>query len=414
MKFETMKIEDGLSEDFLYATYYMKSDKEPDLYEWVKLVAADQSAGTWTHIEGETPEVVEKYGAKVVGIYPMAEERSVVARIAFPIANFPSYLPMIMSTVAGNVLGQDGIRLMDIDFPEKVLKELPGPLMGMQGIRDLLNIPERPLVGAILKPCIGVLPEVSAKGALDAAKGGADVIKDDELQSYPDYSPMEERTKAVMAALKAEGLDKKCLYSVNITGENLLDRCKRAIEAGANSVMVNYQAIGWGATEDFIRALKRENIVIPVFGHCAGMGAYYRSATNGINTSLGCGKLARLVGMDMPLVYPDSGRFGLSTNEFVETHAQCIAPMKNIKPCCMTVAGGVQAGAVEYFMDLLGKDCMLMAGGGIYGHPMGAVAGAKSIHDAIEAVNSGESIMEAAKSSEALAKAIEVWGTKGH
>lgn len=103
-------------------------------------------------MEGETPEVVEKYGAKVIGIYPMAGERAVVARIAFPTRNFPAYLPMIMSTVAGNVLGQDGIRLVDIDFPESVLKELPGPMMGIDGIRKLLNVYNRPLVGAILKP----------------------------------------------------------------------------------------------------------------------------------------------------------------------------------------------------------------------------------------------------------------------
>ena len=355
----------------------MKSDVEPDLYDWVKLVAADQTAGTWTHVEGETPEVVEKYGAKVIGIYPMAGERAVVARIAFPTRNFPAYLPMIMSTVAGNVLGQDGIRLVDIDFPDSVLKD------------------------------------VSAAGALKAAMGGADVIKDDELQSYPEYSPMEKRVRAVMDLLRANGKDKACLYAVNITGENLFDRARRAIDAGANSLMVNYQSMGWGAVEDFIRAMKRENLIYPIFGHCAGMGAYYRSATNGIATALSCGKLARIVGMDMPLVYPDSGRFGISTNELVETHAQCIAPMKNIKSCFMTVAGGVHAGAIEYLMNLLGNDCMLMAGGGIYGHPMGAEAGAKSILDAMEAYGKGQKVQDAALNSPELAAAVEKWGTHG-
>lgn len=414
MKFETMKLPESVNEDFLIAAYYMKSDKEPDIYDWVKLVAADQSAGTWTHVEGETPEVIEKYGGKVIGIYPMAEEKACIARIAFPTSNFPSYLPMILSTVAGNVLGQYGIKLVDIEFPEKVLKELPGPLMGVEGIRELLKVPERPLVGAILKPCIGVPPEVSANGARQAALGGADVIKDDELLSYPEYSPMEKRVAAVMGQIKSVGKEKSCLYAVNITGENLFERAKRAIDAGANALMVNYQAMGWGAVEDFIRAMKRENLIYPIFGHCAGMGAYYRSKTNGISTALSLGKLARLVGMDMPLVYPDSGRFGLSTNEFVETHAQCIAPMKNIKRSFMTVAGGVQPGAIEYLMDLLGNDCILMAGGGIYGHPMGAEAGAKAILNAIESKMAGKSILEAAEDSPELAAAIKIWGTKGH
>lgn len=409
MKFETMVLPEGIKKDYLIATYYMSTQTEPDLYEWVKLVAADQSAGTWTHVEGETPEVIEKHGAKVISIIPMVGENSCVARIAFPIRNFPLYLPMILSTVAGNVLGQDGIRLVDIEFPEPVLNALPGPLMGVDGIRELLGVKNRPLVGAILKPCIGVAPEVSAEGALKAALGGADVIKDDELQSDPDYSPMLVRLKAIMDALKANGKEKESLFAINITGENVKDRAMAAIDAGANALMVNYQALGWGATEDLIRELKRQNIQIPVFGHCAGMGAYYRSKTNGISTALGVGKLARLVGMDMPLVYPDSGRFGITQNELVETHVACTASMGGIKRAFTTVAGGVHPGTIEYLMNLLGNDTILMAGGGIYGHPMGGEAGAKAILQAIEAVMKEESVADAAKNYEELDAALKFW-----
>lgn len=46
MKFETMRVAESIGDDYLVATYYMKSDVEPDLYDWVKLVAADQTAGT--------------------------------------------------------------------------------------------------------------------------------------------------------------------------------------------------------------------------------------------------------------------------------------------------------------------------------------------------------------------------------
>mgnify|MGYP001194431918 CR=1 FL=1 len=412
MKFETMTVPEAVQDDYLVATYYMKSDTEPDLYDWVKLVAADQSAGTWTHIEGETPEMIEKYGAKVIGIYPMAGERAVVARIAFPTANFPAYTPMIMSTVAGNVLGQDGIRLVDIDFPKSFLDELPGPIFGMDGLRAMLGVKDRPLLGAILKPCVGVAPDASAKGAVDAAEGGAEVIKDDELMSYPDYSPMLDRLKAVMAGLKAVGREKSTLYAVNITGPNLIDRASRAIEAGANSIMVNFQAVGWAASEDLVRYLREQNVKVPIFGHSAGMGAYYRAPGAGISTALCCGKLARIIGMDMPLVYPDSGRFGISTNEMVETHRACIGKMGPIKPACMTLAGGVRAGTIDYLMGILGNDDMLMAGGGIYGHPDGATAGAKSILQAMEAVQKGVSAWDAAEDNKELARSLEFWDKK--
>lgn len=409
MKFETLTIPEQIDENYLLATYYMKSDDEPDLYEWVKLVAADQSAGTWTHVEGETPEVIETYGAKVIGIYKMAAERACVARIAFPISNFPINLPMIMSTIAGNVLGQGGIRLVDIQLPEKVSSQFTGPILGTEGIRRILNVYDRPIVGAILKPCIGVEPDVSANGALKAALGGAEVIKDDELLSDPDYSPMIKRVATVMEYLKDAGKDKSVLYAVNITGLDLLDRAKRAIEAGANAIMVNYQALGWGMVEHLVRTLQAEEISIPIFGHCAGVGAYYRSKTNGISTSLALGKLPRLIGMDMPLVYPDSGRFGISTDEMIETHSMIIAPLGKVKPALTTIAGGVHPGTIEYLMKTLGNDTILMAGGGIYGHPMGPQAGAKAILQAIEAVNEGSTVEDAAEHSIELDTALKFW-----
>lgn len=411
MKFETLSLSETIQEEALIATYYLQSESEPDLYDWVKLVAADQSAGTWTHVEGETPEVIEKYGAKVIGIYPMVQERACVARIAFPLSNFPFYMPIILSTVAGNVLGQAGIRLLDIEFPPSVLAELSGPLLGIEGIRKQLGVWGRPLVGAILKPCIGVPPEVSASGAAKAAQGGVDVIKDDELLSDPAYSPMLKRLQAVMQCLRDIGKENSVLYAVNITGENVFDRARRAIDAGANAVMVNYQALGWGAVEDLVRRLKREKLSISIFGHCAGMGAYYRSHTNGISTALCLGKLPRLIGIDMALVYPDSGRFGIETNELVETHSALTSPLGNIKPAFTTVAGGIHPGTVETLINLLGHDTLLMAGGGIYGHPMGPTAGAIAIRQAIEAAMAGVSVKESAGSCAELAAALNYWGS---
>ena len=213
-----------------------------------------------------------------------------------------------------------------------------------------------------------------------------------------------------MKYLRDIGKDRSVLYAVNITGEGILDRAKRAIDAGANAIMVNYQALGWGVVEDMVRALKGENITIPIFGHCAGMGAYYRSASNGISTALSLGKLPRLIGMDMSLVYPDSGRFGITTNELVEAHNMLTSPLNKLKRSFTTVAGGVHPGTIEYLMNLLGNETILMAGGGIYGHPMGPTAGARAILQAIEAVQAGSTVAEAAKSNEELDAALRYWG----
>jgi 2,3-diketo-5-methylthiopentyl-1-phosphate enolase len=136
LKIENMTLPEAIGNDYLIATYYLNSEAVPDLYDWVSLIASDQSAGTWTHVEGETPEVIAKYGAKTIGIYPMASENACLARIAFPTANFPAYVPMIMSTVAGNVLGQEGVKIVDIEISAPVLRQLPGPSVGMQGYEN--------------------------------------------------------------------------------------------------------------------------------------------------------------------------------------------------------------------------------------------------------------------------------------
>ena len=399
--------------DYLVATYYLETrDMNGDLYEYAKNIALDQSAGTWTEVSGETSEMMEKYGAKVVGVYETSTEdtNSCIAQIAYPKINFPPEIPMILTTIIGNVAAQKGVKLLDVDIPDSFLEEMPGPILGVKGIRELLDAPERPLIGAILKPCIGVEPEVSAEGAAAAAAGGVDVIKDDELLSEPEYSPMVKRVSTVMKYIKDLNMDKTVLYTVNITGKNLLDRAERAIEAGANALMVNHFTLGWGIVEDLIQSLRNKGYKVPVLGHLAGAGAIYSSKTSGISASLICGKLPRLLGLDMSLVYPNQGRFGFSTNELIKIQSALTSEYKDVTKSLPMVAGGLHPGKVPYLVNLLGNDILLQAGGGIYGHPKDATAGAKAMLQASFAVQQGKSLESAAAENKELEQAINHWG----
>ena len=66
----------------------------------------------------------------------------------------------------------------------------------------MLGVQDRPLLNNMIKPCIGLTPERTAELAYEAAVGGVDVIKDDELICDPPFCRLEERVKAVMEALK--------------------------------------------------------------------------------------------------------------------------------------------------------------------------------------------------------------------
>jgi 2,3-diketo-5-methylthiopentyl-1-phosphate enolase len=134
------------------------------------------------------------------------------------------------------------------------------------------------------------------------------------------------------------------------------------------------------------------------------------SKNSGISASLICGKLPRLLGLDMSLVYPNQGRFGFSTNELIKIHSALTGDFKDVTKSLPMVAGGLHPGKVPYLVDLLGNDILLQAGGGIYGHPRDATAGAKAMLQASKAVQEGKSLEDAAKENKELEEAINHWG----
>ena len=153
--------------------------------------------------------------------------------------NFGPQIPMLLSTVIGNISMSGKLKLLDLQFPKNFLESFQGPRFGTQGIRDLLGVPERPLLNNMIKPCTGYTPEVGAKLFADALRGGVDIVKDDELIADPPFCPMEERIKLYMAEAKRhyERTGSKVLYTVNITdrADKIKDNAKRALDAGANA-----------------------------------------------------------------------------------------------------------------------------------------------------------------------------------
>ena len=80
-------------------------------------------------------------------------------------------MPNILSSVAGNVFGLKALknlRLLDIQMPKDLIKSFKGPMYGIAGIRKLLKVPERPLVGTIIKPKLGLKTKDHAQVAYEA------------------------------------------------------------------------------------------------------------------------------------------------------------------------------------------------------------------------------------------------------
>jgi 2,3-diketo-5-methylthiopentyl-1-phosphate enolase len=363
----------------------------------------------------------ERCVGRVVGVYEApayqieipkdVDERHFILHIAYPWENFGAHFSTMLSTVAGNISSSGKVKLLDLEFPKAFLKQFKGPKFGIEGIRGILGVYNRPLLNNVIKPSTGLDPEATAKMAYKAALAGVDIIKDDEKISDPPYCPLIDRVRAVMSAIKRADEEKgeKTLYAFNVTSrtDRLRDNAYRAIEAGARCLMVNYFTIGldaaWMLAED-------KNITVPILAHSDFTGAVYESPWSGISTPLIGGKLPRLAGLDMIVTLSPYGSFPMLLGTFYNTGIQMRAPMHDIKPVFQMPGGGTTQGHVEDIIKKFGNDVVIVAGGAIHSHPMGPESGAKAFRQAIDSVVAGQSLADAGKQYKELGMALDLWG----
>ena len=416
------QIPEGIDhERFIIATYYCASKATTNMVKFAAALAIEQTCGTWLKVPGETPEVRERAIGRLVGVYEApayqigipadVTERHFIIRIAYPWANFGPQFSMMLSTVLGNISSSGKVKLLDLEFPQSFLKNFKGPKFGVQGIRELLGVFDRPLLNNMIKPCIGLDPQKTAELAYEAAVGGVDIIKDDELVCDPSFCPLVDRVKAVMEALQKadEVKGEKTLYAFNITGplDLMRERAHAAIDAGANALMINYATVGL----DNARAIAEDpEINVPLLAHSDYTGATYESEWSGMAATLIGAKLPRLAGLDMVISLTPYGKFPMMMDTFINAGLQMLAPFGHIKPIFPMPGGGTTQGHIEDIMKKFGNDVMIAAGGAIHGHPMGPAAGARAFRQGIDAVMAGKSLVEAAKDCPELAAALNAWG----
>ena len=154
-------------ENHQVATYLLHTDTE-DILKLAAMMAAEQTTGTWVRVPGETREMLHRHRGKILNCWEIPDVeivnlregdlRSHVIQIAYPWENFGAQLPMLLTTVFGNISMMGDIKLIDLSFPRELAEQLPGPKFGINGIRELLGVPERPLLNNMIKPSTGIPP----------------------------------------------------------------------------------------------------------------------------------------------------------------------------------------------------------------------------------------------------------------
>lgn len=368
-------------------------------------VAAESSIGTWTELTTTKPYVLD-HTAHVFNI------EGQLVKIAYPIELFEQKnMPNILSSIAGNVFGLKALRnlrLNDINLPPKLVQGFRGPQFGIKGIRELLKVWDRPLVGTIIKPKIGLKTSDHAQVAYEAWTGGCDIVKDDENLSGQRFNPFEDRiVKTLESRDRAEEeTGERKVYMANITAETetMLKRAEYVLNHGGEYVMVDILTCGFSA----LQTLRDHGSKLVIHAHRAGHAAFTKNAKHGIAMRV-IAKVARIIGVDQLHVGTIVGKMSETKEEVLENISALKEEMNGLKPVMPVASGGIHPRLVPALIKTFGKDFIIQAGGGIHGHTDGTIAGATAMRQAVTAALEGKTLEEYAESHQELRTALKLW-----
>lgn len=413
--------------DRIIATYYIETPL--DLDKAAQVLAGEQSSGTFIAVPGETEELKQRFAARVESITALdtadgpaipgvlvsgGKYQRAMITVSWSIENFGFNLPVLISTLQGNLyeLTQfTGLKLMDIELPPAYGKAFSGPKFGIEGCRKLTDVYNRPLIGTIIKPSIGMSPEQTAALVDTLATAGIDFIKDDELLGSSANSPFDKRVDAVMKVLNAHAdrTGKKVMYAFNISDE--MDQMQRnyekVLKSGGTSVMISLNSVG-------LAGVKKIGDIgeLAIHGHRNGWGMLNRHPLLGIEFPA-YQKLWRLAGVDQIHVNGIQNKFWESDDSVVKSIESCLKPLLGGFSVLPVVSSGQWGGqAPETYRRTKTVDLLYMAGGGIMAHPDGPAGGVVALQQAWQGAVDGLSVAEVAAKYPAFGRSVTVFGKK--
>ncbi len=414
--------EEAFAREGVVATYYMECPPDADAWKRAAGLAIGQSIGTWTHVPGLDASMLERHLGQVVALYETPprelrsqvpqDDRGYVVQIAYPEVNFGPQLPLLMTVLLGNDVSTSAqVKLLDVTVSPELATALAGPRYGIAGIRDRAGVQDRPLLLNVIKPNIGFDAETGAGMFAEAARGGCDIVKDDELLGNTSFSSSIERVSAYKraAAEVYEETGHTSLYCVNVTDrpDRMLKAARRAVELGADMIMINAVTSGLGALQ---AAAADPGVSVPILAHYAGASSTIEGLGAGIASPLLLGKLMRLCGADGASFNSPYSVYPLLREKYAETARNMTMKLGAMRPTLPVPGGGVHPATAARIVEDLGKDVMLSVGGAIQGHPGGATAGGRAMRQALDAASAGISLREYSATHSELRTAIDRWG----
>jgi ribulose-bisphosphate carboxylase large chain len=266
-----------------------------DPIEAAAAVAGESSTATWTVVWTDLLTACDVYRAKAYFVeeVPNSSEEF-FAFISYECDLFEEgSIANLTASIIGNVFGFKAVkalRLEDMRLPYAYLKTFMGPAAGVIVERERLDVFGRPLLGATVKPKLGLSGKNYGRVVYEGLKGGLDFLKDDENINSQPFMRWRERYLYCM-----EGINRACASSGEVKGSYLnitaatMDECiKRAEFAKAiGSVIIMIDLVlGYTAIQTAAIWARENDMIIHL--HRAGNSTYARQKNHGINFRVIC------------------------------------------------------------------------------------------------------------------------------
>jgi ribulose-bisphosphate carboxylase large chain len=407
-------------------------------------VAAESSTGTWTTVWTDLLTDLERYKGKCYSVEAVpGETAQFIALIAYDMDLFEEgSVANMASSIIGNVFGFKALRalrLEDLRIPAAYMKTFHGPPHGIQVERDMLNKYGRPLLGATIKPKLGLSAKNYGRAVYECLRGGLDFTKDDENINSQPFMRWRDRYSFVAEAIRKaedETGERKGHY-LNVTApdvEQMLERAEYAKQCSP-IIMVDYLVVGFTSHQTLSNWCRRNGMLLHI--HRAMHAVVDRQRNHGVHWRV-LAKWCRMIGGDHvhngTVVGKLEGDRGatigindLLRDDFVRedpSHGiyfdQSWASLPGMFP---VASGGIHVGHMPDLLAIFGDDAVFQFGGGTLGHPWGNAAGATANRVALDAVvqarNEGRDLAAeghdilagAAKHSPELRSALDLWGS---
>ena len=325
----------------------------------------------YPHLHQELVAVIESVDAISSGLHEITLSFS---------GNLPGAdLTRWLNLLLGNCSMLPGVTLTDLEIPDELLSGFAGPRYGIDGVRQRVSVPQRPLLATALKPRGAPISDLQ-KICRDFVEGGGDLIKDDHNLIDDSHEQFLERVVACVESIRSSERGRRVLYLVNLMGpaEELDRRLEDALEAGADGGLVAPWVLGLDRTRKLIA--DHPGVYL---GHPSMSGVYTRSG-GGIAPRLVHGTFARLAGIDGSVFVNAGGRFSPTREEGRSVAQKLVEPLAALKSGWAVPAGGMSPERVPEMLADYGSQVMILIGGAILADDRGVKGATESLREAIE------------------------------